>query len=129
MLQEIMAREQELLLEEFTRFVGLLDNRTDLTVQDAKAWNMDELMENIHPVRLIHKPLDSTQHLPFALHCQQPYITCLPGMACLSSFSVVGKSDRSVNVTGQVHMFGRCFCAAVLHGMQPVTLYTCTGMC
>lgn len=47
--QEIMAREQELLLEEFTRFVGLLDNRTDLTVQDAKAWNMDELMENIHP--------------------------------------------------------------------------------
>lgn len=47
--QEIMAREQELLLEEFTRFVGMLDNRTDLTVQHAKAWNMDELMENIHP--------------------------------------------------------------------------------
>ena len=49
-MQEIMAREQELLLEEFTRFVGMLDNRTDLTVQHAKAWNMDELMENIHPV-------------------------------------------------------------------------------
>ena len=36
--------------EEFTRFVGLLNNRTDLTVQHAKAWTMDELMENIHPV-------------------------------------------------------------------------------
>ncbi|KAL0026150.1 hypothetical protein WJX79_005406 [Trebouxia sp. C0005] len=46
--QEIMALEQELLLEEFTRFVGLLDNRTELTVQHAKAWNMGELMESIH---------------------------------------------------------------------------------
>jgi hypothetical protein len=60
MLQEIMAREQELLLEEFTRFVGLLDNRTDLTVQHAKAWNMDELMENIHPVRLVHNLWNKT---------------------------------------------------------------------
>ena len=51
MLQEIMAREQELLLEEFTQFVGLLDGRTDLTVQHAKVWTMDELMESIHPVR------------------------------------------------------------------------------
>ena len=50
MLQEIMAREQELLLEEFTQFVGLLDGRTDLTVQHAKFWTMDELMESIHPV-------------------------------------------------------------------------------
>lgn len=55
MLQEIMALEQELLLEEFTRFVGLLDNRTELTVQHAKAWNMGELMESIHSVRLTHK--------------------------------------------------------------------------
>ena len=46
-----MAREQELLLEEFTRFVGLLDGRSDLTVQHAKSWTMDELMESIHPVR------------------------------------------------------------------------------
>lgn len=51
MSQEIMAREQELLLEEFTQFVGLLDGRTDLTVQHAKLWTMDELMESIHPVR------------------------------------------------------------------------------
>lgn len=50
-VQEIMAREQELLLEEFTRFVGLLDGRGDLTVQHAKSWTMDELMESIHPVR------------------------------------------------------------------------------
>ena len=50
-----MAREQELLLEEFTRFVGLLNNRTDLTVQHAKAWTMDELMENIHPVSGTHQ--------------------------------------------------------------------------
>lgn len=48
--QEIMAREQELLLEEFIQFVGLLDGRTDLTVQHAKLWTMDELMESIHPV-------------------------------------------------------------------------------
>ncbi len=78
MLQEIMAREQELLLEEFTRFVGLLDNRTDLTVQHAKAWNMDELMESIHPVRLTHKLWIATYHLPCALHCQQQNTTCLP---------------------------------------------------
>lgn len=49
--QEIMAREQELLLEEFTQFVGLLDGRTNLTVQHAKLWTMDKLMESIHPVR------------------------------------------------------------------------------
>ena len=49
-VQEIMAREQELLLEEFTRFVGLLDGRSDLTVQHAKSWTMDELMDSIHPV-------------------------------------------------------------------------------
>lgn len=67
-MQEIMAREQELLLEEFTRFVGLLDNRTDLTVQHAKAWNMDELMESIHPVRLMHQLWIATHHLPCALH-------------------------------------------------------------
>jgi len=90
MLQEIMAREQELLLEEFTRFVGLLDNRTDLTVQHAKAWNMDELMENIHPVRLVHNLWNATQQLPFALHCHQT-----TGIACVSSLPVVGKSDRS----------------------------------
>ena len=47
-----MAREQELLLEEFTGFVGVLDGRTDLTIQQAKSWTMDELMEGIHPVRL-----------------------------------------------------------------------------
>lgn len=63
-----MAREQELLLEEFTRFVGLLDNRTDLTVQHAKAWNMDELMESIHPVRLMHQLWIATYHLPSAPH-------------------------------------------------------------
>lgn len=45
-----MAREQELLLEEFTRFVGVLDGRNDLTIQQAKSWTMDELMESIHPV-------------------------------------------------------------------------------
>ena len=45
-----MAREQELLLEEFTHFVGLLDGRNDLTVQHAKSWTMEELMESIHPV-------------------------------------------------------------------------------
>ncbi|KAL3131996.1 hypothetical protein ABBQ32_008620 [Trebouxia sp. C0010 RCD-2024] len=47
--QEIMAREQELLLEEFTQFVGLLEGRTDLTIQHAKSWTMDELMTSIHP--------------------------------------------------------------------------------
>ncbi len=77
-MQEIMAREQELLLEEFTRFVGLLDNRTDLTVQHAKAWNMDELMESIHPVRLMHKLWIAVHHPPFALHCQQSNVTCMP---------------------------------------------------
>lgn len=45
-----MAREQELLLEEFTQFVGLLEGRTDLTIQHAKSWTMDELMTSIHPV-------------------------------------------------------------------------------
>lgn len=50
LLQEIMAREQELLLEEFTRFVGVLDGRSDLTIEQAKSWTMNELMEGIHPV-------------------------------------------------------------------------------
>lgn len=45
-----MAREQELLLEEFTRFVGVLDGRNDLTIQQAKSWTMNELIEGIHPV-------------------------------------------------------------------------------
>ena len=64
-LQEIMAREQELLLEEFTHFVGLLNNRTDLTVQHGKAWTMDELMENIHPVCFCAPPLMSHKALTY----------------------------------------------------------------
>lgn len=49
-MQEIMAREQELLLDEFTKFVGVLDGRNDLTIQQAKSWTMSELMDDIHPV-------------------------------------------------------------------------------
>lgn len=56
-----MAREQELLLEEFTQFVGLLDGRTDLTIQHAKSWTMDELMTSIHPVRLLKHSLRASR--------------------------------------------------------------------
>lgn len=78
-LQEIMAREQELLLEEFTRFVGLLDNRTDLTVQHAKAWTMDKLMDTIHPVSLIPALTTLVCHLPFTCIklCCSPHASCL----------------------------------------------------
>ena len=60
-LQEIMAREQELLLEEFTRFVGVLDGRSNLTIEQAKSWTMNELMEGIHPVSPA-QPLFSACH-------------------------------------------------------------------
>ena len=66
-----MAREQELLLEEFTQFVGLLDGRTDLTVQHAKSWTMDELMDSIHPVRnhgAYHTPSRLGLHLHPDMH-------------------------------------------------------------
>ena len=64
-----MAREQELLLEEFTRFVGVLDGRNDLTIQQAKSWTMDELMESIHPVsfeNLVQAVKITAQALPTA---------------------------------------------------------------
>ena len=75
-----MAREQELLLEEFTRFVGLLDNRSDLTVQHAKAWTMDELMDTIHPVSLILMLASLACHLPYT--CIK--FRCSPDASCLS---------------------------------------------
>ena len=50
-LQEIMSREQELLLEELATFVNLVDGKPHSThhTADAKQWTMHELMQNIFP--------------------------------------------------------------------------------
>ncbi len=50
-LQEIMAREQEILCEELAQFVNVLEGRTDLGVADAKRWTLKEWMATIFPVR------------------------------------------------------------------------------
>ena len=51
-MQEIMSREQELLLEEMAIFVNLVDGKPNGThhTADAKQWTMHEVMENIFPV-------------------------------------------------------------------------------
>jgi hypothetical protein len=47
-----MEKEQEMLLGELAEFVNLLEDREDLTLEDAKRWTTDELMNTIYPVRV-----------------------------------------------------------------------------
>ncbi|KAK9828978.1 hypothetical protein WJX72_003179 [[Myrmecia] bisecta] len=46
---QIMSREQEMLLQELAEFVNLVETRSDLTVQDAKTWTMEQLVDTIFP--------------------------------------------------------------------------------
>ena len=84
-LQEIMAREQEILCEELAQFVNVLEGRTDLGVADAKRWTLKEWMATIFPVRQpatgrSGESLSSLQHQQAA--CQRPLAESGWGQRC-----------------------------------------------
>ncbi len=45
-----MVREQEMLLEELAAFINMVEGRTDLSLDDARTWTLQQWVDTIFPV-------------------------------------------------------------------------------
>lgn len=79
-LQEIMAREQGMLMEELAHFVNVVEGRSELTGQDVQEWTMGQYMDHVFEVGY-----DDTHRLTAGNASSRPHILFIYSFVSLTS--------------------------------------------